>query len=197
MYRRLLSQLYGFFAGLGVGFLLLLMALGAAPQWRAALALRLAPATTPQAVAPPAGSEIARVVSVIDGDTIIIESGERVRYLGVDTPETVNPNTPPQFYGREATERNRELVEDQTVMLLRDVEDRDRYGRLLRHVFVGNTWVNAELVRYGFGFATFVPPNSSYHGYLTLLEQQAKTERLGVWSEFPILSTPNPAGGQP
>lgn len=191
MRHRILSNLFGLFAGLGLGFALLLTTLALSAPLRANLISRFAPTNAPRVN----DCELARVIRVIDGDTIVIESGARVRYLGVDTPETVNPNILPQFYGREATERNRELVEGQLVLLQRDVEDRDHYGRLLRYVFVGGTFVNAELVRQGYGYVSFVPPNSYYQEYFLELERQAKDARLGVWEEFFRMPTPIPTAG--
>ncbi|GAG19155.1 unnamed protein product, partial [marine sediment metagenome] len=87
------------------------------------------------------------VTRVIDGDTIEIQGGERVRYIGIDTPETVHPLEPVEYFGQEATEKNRELVEGKRVRLEKDVEDRDEYGRLLQYVWLDDIMVNAELVR--------------------------------------------------
>ena len=87
----------------------------------------------------PASEEQALVVRVIDGDTIEISGGARVRYIGIDTPE-VYPEL--EYYGAEAREKNAEMVEGKIVVLEKDVSDRDRYGRLLRYVYVDGTFVN-------------------------------------------------------
>jgi hypothetical protein len=94
----------------------------------------------------------ARVMRVIDGDTIEVDlqgAREEVRYIGVDTPETKHPKKPVQPFGPEAGEANRKLVGDKPVRLELDVQPRDHYRRLLAYVYVGETMVNAELVRLG------------------------------------------------
>ena len=100
---------------------------------------------------------------VIDGDTILLESGESVRYLGIDTPETNHPRRGLECYGPEATERNRELVEGELVRLEFDTTDRDAYERLLRYVYVGNTFVNAVLVEEGFAYSYYYPPDTKHY----------------------------------
>ena len=97
------------------------------------------------------------MASVIDGDTIALENGETVRYLGVDTPETVNPTKPVQCYGPEASEANRQLVGGKRVRLER-CPDRDQYGRLLRYVYVDGVFVEAELVRGGYAYVYDASP---------------------------------------
>jgi len=116
------------------------------------------------------------VTRVIDGDTIEIEGGYYVRYIGIDTPEKGEP-----LYG-EATEANRNLVEGKKVYLEKDVEDKDEYGRLLRYVWVDNTMVNAELVRLGYAYSYSYPPNTKYQAYFLQLEKEAREQRLGLWS---------------
>lgn len=101
-----------------------------------------------------------RVARVIDVDTIEIEGGERVRYIGMDTPESVTPGKPVQCFGKEASDENRSLVEGKMVRLGKDMTDRDRYGRLLRHVFVGDMSVNLELVALGFARADAFPSDT-------------------------------------
>jgi micrococcal nuclease len=120
---------------------------------------------------------------VIDGDTVELENGERVRYLGINTPETVHPDKPVECYGLEASERNKDLVEGKRVRLLRDGPDRDSYGRLLRYVFVGNTFVNGALV--GGGYAYSDQPYDGrplqYGAVLHSLEETARQSRRGLW----------------
>src|SRR5947207_14235634 len=92
------------------------------------------------------------VVRVVDGDTIHVRIGarvEKVRYIGVNTPEVHHPRKGEEPGGREAAEVNRRLVEGKRVRLELDVQERDRYGRLLAYVWVGDVMVNAELVRLG------------------------------------------------
>ena len=130
------------------------------------------------ACGPPA--DTVRVIEVIDGDTIVIEGGERVRYIGVDTPE-VGP--PAQPFALEAWQANRELVEGKIVRLEQDVSETDRYGRLLRYVYVGNTLVNAELVMRGLARARDYPPDTKYQEYLDKMETMAKRAGRGIWAK--------------
>ncbi len=122
----------------------------------------------------------ARVTQVIDGDTIVIEDGSRVRYIGIDTPE-VYPV--PQAFGIKAWQANRELVEGKIVRLERDISQTDRYGRLLRYVYVDDIFVNAELVRRGLARVKAYPPDTKYHDYLEELEAEAKQAGRGMWAK--------------
>ncbi|MBI3335237.1 MAG: thermonuclease family protein [Candidatus Portnoybacteria bacterium] len=83
--------------------------------------------------------DASKVARVIDGDTIELENGQRVRYIGIDTPETSDPRKPIQCFGIEAAKKNQELVEGKMVRLEKDVSERDRYARLLRYVYAGDT----------------------------------------------------------
>ena len=121
------------------------------------------------------------VVRVIDGDTVELENGERVRYLGIDTPETVHPDKPVECYGPEATERNKELVEGKTVSLLQDGPDRDGYDRLLRYVFVDSTFVNGDLVWGGYAYARSYGDVPLFYQTLVQLERSARERERGLW----------------
>lgn len=91
---------------------------------------------------------------VVDGDTIILDGQERVRLIGVDTPETKHPRKPVQYFGKEASEFTRCLVEGERVRLEYDQERTDRYGRTLAYVFLEDgTFLNAEIIKQGYGFA--------------------------------------------
>jgi endonuclease YncB( thermonuclease family) len=129
--------------------------------------------------------EIAFVRRIIDGDTIeVILDGKpyRLRYIGLDTPEIGMP------YSTEATEANRNLVEEQIVELERDISETDQYGRLLRYVYLQDgTLVNAELVESGFALALAYPPDIKYQDLINLSEQSAKENMLGLWA--PPLAT--------
>ena len=128
-------------------------------------------------ISPP---ETAKVIQVIDGDTITIEGNYRVRYIGIDTPE-VYPEV--EEYGIEAWEANRRLVEGKEVRLERDVTEKDKYGRLLRYVYVGDVFVNAELVRQGLAEAKAYPPDTKYQDYLEELEAEARLASRGMWAK--------------
>jgi micrococcal nuclease len=120
------------------------------------------------------------VVRVIDGDTIEIAGGAHVRYIGMDTPETY-PKT--EFYGPEAKAKNIELVEGKLVTMEKDVSETDKYGRLLRYVYVDGVFVNGELVRLGYARAVAYPPDTRYQWQLSQLEKEAKAAKLGIWGE--------------
>ena len=126
--------------------------------------------------APPAA---VKVIEVVDGDTITIEGGYRVRYIGIDTPE-VHPRV--EAYGIEAWQANRQLVEGKRVRLERDVSETDRYNRLLRYVYVDSIFVNAELVRAGLARARAYPPDPKYQDYLEKMEAEARRAGRGIWA---------------
>lgn len=121
--------------------------------------------------------EEALVVRVIDGDTIELEDGSRVRYLGIDTPEVG------EYYSFEATMKNRELVEGKIVELQRGKRDKDQYGRLLRYVYVDGIFVNAELVAQGYAKAYIFDPDERFSQILVQLEQYAKMRNRGMWTQ--------------
>ena len=115
------------------------------------------------------------VTLVIDGDTIEIEGGERVRYLGINAPE------PAEEYGIEAFEANQSLVAGKRVTLEADIQDKDEYGRLLRYVYIDDVMVNAELVREGYAYSYSRPPNIKYQEMFLQLENEARDRKLGLW----------------
>lgn len=131
------------------------------------------------------GEATAEVERVIDGDTIEVDLDgeiEDVRYIGVDTPETVKPGTPVQCFGKEASTFNHELVEGRDVRLEFDRELRDAYGRLLAYVFVGDRFVNGELVEGGYARTLEIEPNTSRADELGKLEDAAGAAGRGLWS---------------
>ena len=142
----------------------------------ASIELPPSPAPTAQAVS---GLEEALVVRVIDGDTIVIEGGERLRYIGMDTPESTTQH---ECFGDEATARNRALVEGRTVALETDVSDRDRFGRLLRYVYVDGVMVNELLVREGFATVSTFPPDVKYQERFLAAQTAARQAAAGLWS---------------
>ena len=126
----------------------------------------------------------ARVTRVVDGDTIHVELGGkdyRLRYIGIDTPETVDPRRPVGCFGAEASERNRQLVEGRTVGLEKDVSETDSFGRLLRYVWVEDQMVNEALVVEGYALAATYPPDVRYSGVFASLQAQAREGKRGLW----------------
>src|SRR5262245_50540355 len=164
----------------------------AAARGRAALLAALIgllaalPALFPAAAAPrPAGSFTGVVTHVVDGDTIRVRVGDRiekVRYIGMDTPETKHPFRAPEPGGAEAAALNHRLVMGRTVRLALDVRERDRYGRLLAYVYVGDLMVNAELVRLGYAHAVTMPPNVAHAKWFVSLEREAREAGRGLWA---------------
>ncbi len=121
---------------------------------------------------------------IVDGDTIKVWIGntlETVRYIGVDTPETVHPNRGVEPYGKAAAEFNRSLVEGCQVQLEFDVDRRDRYGRLLAYVYVDTIFVNAELIKQGFAQLMTVPPNVQHVDHFMSLQEIARDVNRGLW----------------
>lgn len=132
----------------------------------------------------PTGSGYAAVLYVIDGDTIGVSidgTEERVRYIGIDAPEAAHDGGSAECYADEATAANVALVEGKEVRLLRGRDDRDDYGRLLRHVYVGDTFVNETLVRQGAAIAFAVPPNVRFEETFARAEAAARADGAGLW----------------
>ncbi len=129
-------------------------------------------------------SAAAFVARVVDGDTIEARIGGRledVRYIGVDTPETVKPETPVQCFGPRASSFNHGLVERRRVRLVFGVERRDVYGRLLAYVYLGHRFVNATLVRRGLARSLTIPPNDRFAPLFRGLELSAARAGRGLW----------------
>jgi micrococcal nuclease len=128
------------------------------------------------------------VIRAIDGDTIEARVGGRnedVRYIGVDTPETVKPDTPVQCFGPRASAFNHQLVEGRRVRLVFGVERRDVYGRLLAYVYLGRRLVNASLVRRGLARSLTIPPNDRLAPLFRRLELRAARRGRGLWGACP------------
>ena len=136
----------------------------------------------------PGGVADGRVERVIDGDTLVVRLGdrsERVRYIGVDTPETVKPNTPVQCFGPAAHDLNAQVLGGAggALRLRFDRELRDRYGRLLAYVYRARDglFVNAQLVRAGAARTLRIAPNTSHAVDLAALQSSARAARRGLW----------------
>jgi len=121
---------------------------------------------------------------VIDGDTIAVEKNgkkEKVRLIGVDTPETVHPSKPVEYFGKEASEFTRKKVEGKRVNLEYDRQSRDKYGRLLAYVYIEDgTFLNAEIIRQGYGFAYTRYP-FKYLDDFRQYEREARENDRGLW----------------
>ena len=131
------------------------------------------------------GASTARVERVVDGDTILVRidgRSERVRYIGVDTPESVKPGARVQCFGKAAAAANRRLVAGRQVRLEYDAEPRDRYGRLLAYVYRDALLVNAELIRQGYGKPLEIAPNVAHAAELRRLAVSARRAHRGLWS---------------
>lgn len=139
----------------------------------------------------PAYIQTAIVTKVIDGDTIEIDTGQKIRYIGIDTPETQHPTKGLECFGQEAKAKNKELIEGRRVRLIRDVSETDRYGRLLRYVYLTDItpsassegfFVNEYLVKEGYAYAATFPPDIKYNDYFKKLQDQAMQDKKGLWS---------------
>ncbi len=127
-------------------------------------------------------AEFVHVKRIIDGDTIEIESGQKVRYIGIDTPELHDPRRPVGCFGEEAKNANSSLIEGKDVRLEKDISETDKYGRLLRYVHVGDVMVNEYLVRQGFAHVATFPPDIKNSRLFTQAEQEAREFARGLWS---------------
>lgn len=128
------------------------------------------------------GFEKVRVTRVVDGDTIELEDGRKLRYIGIDTPETKHPQKGVECYGQEAYQKNKELVEGKIVSLEKDVNETDRYGRLLRYVWLEEKMVNLTLVEQGYAHAVSYPPDIKYQEKFRQSETQARAYQKGLWA---------------
>jgi micrococcal nuclease len=124
------------------------------------------------------GPTSAVIAQVTDGDTVQLEGGEKVRYLGVDTPETYGQV---DCYGPEAKAFNTDLVEGQRVDLEYDAECRDKYGRLLAYVTLNGQMVNRVLLERGYARVLIIPPNGKYAEDFEELEREARSAGVGLW----------------
>ena len=125
------------------------------------------------------------VTRVVDGDTAHIEVGGRdldVRFIGIDTPETVAPDQPVECFGPEASVYTERRLEGERVRLEFDVEREDRFGRTLAYVWLGDELFNATLVREGYALVTTFPPNVKYVDRFVAAQRAARSEGRGLWS---------------
>lgn len=123
------------------------------------------------------------VTKVIDGDTIQLEDGRIVRYIGVDAPELKTKEGTPEFFARQAAQFNKRLVFLKKVRLEFDEQKFDQHGRVLAYVFVKNLFVNAELIKNGYARVHLKPPNLKYQELFLSLQEKAIKEHKGLWQE--------------
>jgi len=130
------------------------------------------------------------VSKVIDGDTIVLENGQKVRYIGIDTPELNHKKNKIECYAKEAFEENKKLVLGKRVYLQKDVSEKDRYNRLLRYVFLDEkmstdeeSFVNLFLVKNGLAYAATFPPDIRYTNLFLQAQKEAREKNLGLWQK--------------
>lgn len=157
----------------------------------------ISPSPSPEASASAsfAGKELAEVVKVVDGDTIEVKlSGQNeiktVRFLGMDTPETVDPRRPVGCFGKEASGETKSLLSNKKVYLEKDISETDKYNRLLRYIYLpvesGQLlFVNDYLVREGFAKILNYPPDIKFKERFFQAEMEAKVNKRGLWSKCP------------
>lgn len=142
--------------------------------------------------------ETAKVISITDGDTIVVDINgktEKLRFIGIDTPETHHPSKPVQYFGKEASDYTTKQLTNKTIYLQKDVSDRDKYGRLLRYIWlikpskneptkeeVTANCFNAELVKNGYAHAYTYPPDVKYNEIFKELEATAREKHIGLWN---------------
>jgi micrococcal nuclease len=124
------------------------------------------------------------VERAVDGDTIVISGGERVRMIGINTPESVKEAGDPEYFGKEASRYTSNNLEGKTIYLEKDVSETDDYGRLLRYIYLEDgTFYNEKIVKEGYAFAGTYPPDVKYNEILQEAERFARENNLGLWGE--------------
>lgn len=128
------------------------------------------------------------VTRVVDGDTIQLQNGKTVRFIGIDTPETVDPRRPVGCFGKEASNEAKKLMDQKIVILEKDISETDKYNRLLRYVYLslenGQTlFVNDYLVREGYAKASTYPPDVKFTQQFLEAEKEARVNKKGLWGK--------------
>lgn len=139
------------------------------------------PATQIPLPSPMHGGEVVKAKLVIDGDTIQIDTGESVRYIGINTPELKDERGEIQCFAKEALQKNKELVENKFIELEKDISETDKYGRLLRYIWIGDRLINEELVREGYAHSATFPPDIKYQQRFIEAARLAQNENRGFW----------------
>jgi len=169
-------------------FPLLVLLAGALPGDRLAASASSIVGTSAQSEATSAlAGELRNVIRVVDGDTIVVRPNEKVRLIGVDTPETVHPKKTVECFGRDAKQFTRDAVDGKTIRLVMDTvnakrRNKDRYGRTLAYVYLPDgKMLNAELIRQGYAHA-YTRVSFRYLVEFREFERQARTQLVGLWS---------------
>ncbi len=144
------------------------------------------PQPIPQSATQGIEGEKVLVLNVVDGDTFELEDGQKVRLIGIDTPETKDPRRPVGCFGKEASEESKKLIGGKMVILQKDISETDKYNRLLRLVFLPLEtnqvlFVNDYLVREGFAKASTYPPDVKFSEQFRQAETQAREGKKGLW----------------
>jgi micrococcal nuclease len=144
-----------------------------------------APTRTPLSTQPIASvsAEMAVVKRVIDGDTIELTDGRKVRYIGVDTPELHHPIKKVQCFGKEAMEENAKLVEGKKIKMVKDVSEVDKYKRLLRYIYVDGIFVNEYMAKEGYARPATFPPDVKYAELFREVAEEARIKNKGLWNK--------------
>ncbi|WAC08954.1 MAG: thermonuclease family protein [Thermodesulfobacteriota bacterium] len=141
-------------------------------------------------------TEYRQCTRVVDGDTIILDRNERVRLIGVDTPETVYPSKPVEFFGKEASAFTKRMVQGKKVRLEYDWQRKDKYGRTLAYIYLSDgTFLNAEIIKQGYGHAYTKYP-FKYLEDFRKYERESREKRRGLWADDPVASTERLAQGE-
>lgn len=124
------------------------------------------------------------VKKVVDGDTIVLSNGLKVRYIGIDAPELHHKNKDVVAMGEKAKEYNKSLVSGKKVRLEYDVEQHDKYGRALAYVYVDELFINAAMLKEGYAMVYTLPPNLKYQELFITLQKEARDNGRGLWMEI-------------
>lgn len=146
------------------------------------------PSATPTLTATPSTSlrQKAKVIKIIDGDSIVLDDGREVRYIGINTPELPNKYNnfaTEECFARQAKDTNDALVLNQEVELESDINDKDQYGRLLRYVYSDGVLVNEFLVEWGFAKVETSYPEKRYFNLFETAQSQARSQKRGLWGK--------------
>lgn len=127
-------------------------------------------------------SQKIKIIRVIDGDTVVTQDNQKIRLIGIDTPE-ININNPQKCLGDLATIKMKELLQDRYVTLEKDISHTDQYNRLLRYIWVDNQLINEVLLQQGYAQIETINPDTKYQHRLSAAQTQAKNQHLGLWDE--------------